>query len=75
MPPSPVPSAFARHRGFDLRLRAGAGSYAFEVGHDDLTLHASPSEYQTVHSAVRAARQFVDDALRVFSSPSAALAA
>ena len=67
-------SVFA-HRGFELRLRANASTFAFEIGHHDLTLHASASDYQTPHAAERAARRFVDDALGAFSAASEALAA
>ncbi len=63
------------HRGFELRLRAAADAFAFEVGHHDLTLHASAADFSSPHAAERAGRRFVDDALGAFASASATLAA
>ena len=63
------------HRGFELRLRTAADTFAFEIGHHDLTLHASPAAYRTPHAAERAARRFVDDALGAFEVASSRLAA
>lgn len=58
----------AHHKGFDLRLRSQAEGYRFEVEHAALVLHESDPSYRTPVSAVRAARLFIDDALRVFDS-------
>lgn len=70
-----APCDFLFHRGFELRLRAAEDRFAFEVGHHDLTLHASDAAFGTPHAAERAARLFVDDALGAFDTASAALAA
>ncbi len=66
-----------RHRGFELSIRRvpGAGAFAFAVSHLGLALHASRAEFGTAVSADRAARRFVDDALRVFDASPTALAA
>jgi hypothetical protein len=63
------------HRGFQLRLRAEAGTFAFEVRDRDLTLHTSAPDFRTPHAAERAARRFVDDALGAFAAASKVLAA
>lgn len=63
------------HRGFELRLRASDGTFAFEIGHHDLTLHASTPDFGTPHAAERAARLFVDDALGAYDAATRALAA
>ncbi|MGB3545109.1 MAG: hypothetical protein WBA11_19470 [Rubrivirga sp.] len=58
----------AHHRGFDLALRPHVEGYRFEIRDATLTLHASAPSYRTPVSAVRAARLFIDDALRTFGS-------
>ena len=75
--PRPVSTdrAVFAHRGFELRLRTAADTFAFEIGHLDLTLHTSTADYRTPHAAERAARCFVDDALGAFDAASQALAA
>ncbi|PAP76584.1 hypothetical protein [Rubrivirga marina] len=71
---SPSRAVFA-HRGFQLRLRAEAGTFAFEIRDRDLTLHTSAPDFRSPHAAERAARRFVDDALGAFAAASNAYAA
>ncbi|MEM0962829.1 MAG: hypothetical protein AAGK21_09880 [Bacteroidota bacterium] len=70
MTPTPVfpDSTLVHHRGFDIRLQAEGSRFAFEVTHRTHTLHTSTYAYRSGVSAERAARQFVDDALRVFDA-------
>lgn len=70
-----TPRPVLAHRGFDLRLRSHGSAYAFEIGHVDLTLHASDTDFRSAFAAERAARQFVDDALSAFDDASTSLAA
>ena len=63
------------HRGFQLRLRAEAGTFAFEVRDHELSLHTSAPDFRSAHAAERAARRFVDDALGAFTAATKALAA
>lgn len=65
-----------RHRGFELTIRQlpSAGTFAFVVSHLGLALHTSAAEFRSALSADRAARRFVDDALRVFDDSTAAFA-
>ena len=71
---SPSRAAFA-HRGFQLRLRAEAGTFAFDIRDHDLTLHTSAPDFRSAHAAERAARRFVDDALGAFSAAAKTLTA
>ncbi len=78
--PSALPVTSERvsygHRGFDLRLCIGdGGRFAFAVDHFGLTLHASEASFSTPHSAERAARRFVDDALGAYDYAARALTA
>ena len=64
-----------RHRGFALDIQNSVAGFVFAISHDGLELHASTTSYRTATSADRAARQFIDDALDVFSHSTQALAA
>ena len=66
-----------RHRGFELSIRRASNgeAFSFAVTHHGLALHRSAPEFRTPMSADRAARRFVDDALTVFDTSSASLAA
>lgn len=72
-----MPDALPRysHRGFALDLRHDEAGFAFTISHLGLALHASEPTHRTSHSAERAARQFVDDALTPFAQHTEAYAA
>jgi hypothetical protein len=66
-----IPPLTVYHCGFAVALvqqagRYGARSFAFEIRHQGLLLHASPGAYASASSAERAARVFVDDAVGAF---------
>lgn len=63
------------HRGFALDIQRSNAGFAFAISHDGLTLHASEHDYRTATSADRAARQFIDDALDVFTHSTQSVAA
>ncbi len=71
---TPARSVFV-HRGFELRLHAADDAFAFEIGHHDLTLHASTCDFRSPHAAERAGRRFVDDALGAFDAASSSFSA
>jgi len=67
-----------RHRGFDLTIRTmhgrfGAQSYGYTALHRGHVLHESGGEFGTASAADKAARQLIDDALRMFDSSLATL--
>ncbi len=64
------------HRRFRLTLlaRAGGDRFAFRVGAGGHTLHTSRALYRSAPSAERAARRFVDEALRAWAWAEAAAA-
>lgn len=67
--------ALLTHRGFQLRLRAQAGSgFAVAIEDAGLTLHTETG-HRSAFAAERAARRFVDDALGVFDVATSSLAA
>lgn len=55
------------HRCFRLTVLAAGPRYAFRVLDGEAPLHTSRAAYRSPASAERAARRFVDDALRAWA--------
>ncbi len=62
------------HHCFRLTVLAAGPRYAFRVRDDAQVLHTSRAAYRSPASAERAARRFVDDALRAWSWAEAVVA-
>lgn len=67
-----------RHRAFDLTIRTmhgrfGAQSYAYSILHRGHVLHESGGAFGSASAADKAARQLIDDGLRMFDHSLATL--
>jgi hypothetical protein len=63
------------HRCFRLTVLAAGPRFAFRVLDGEAALHTSRAAYRSAASAERAARRFVDDALRAWTWAEAAAGA